>query len=114
MFITLADIPQSLDVEVEQSQIDEANAYVSRFLLSKGIDPSQVDTQNPHLKQLAITYALYKAYLLFHRDKESPYLEKAKELEKELQRLESQITSEVLGISSSSGKTFGVFKIQRG
>jgi len=112
-FINLSDIPQSVDVEVEQQQVDEANAYVERLLISKGIAPSQVDPSNKHLKLLAVNYALYRAYLLYHRDKDSPYLDKAKELEKEIQKLEQQINSELLGISSSGGRTFGSFRIQR-
>lgn len=111
-YITLSDIPQ-VDVRIDQTQIEEANAYIDRVLSSKGIDPTQVDPQNPHLKQLAINYALYRAYLLQHTDKESPYLEKAKELMREIERLEKEISSELLGIESKSGRSFGSFQIGR-
>lgn len=113
-FITIEDIPLLEDVQVEQAQVDEANLFVERVLISKGINPQEVDPQNPHLKELAKSYAIYRTYLLKHTDRDSPYLEKAKELEKEIKRLSESISAEMLGISRTSGKSFATFRIQRG
>ena len=113
-FLTPDDIPPNItDVTIDPEQIEEANLYVQRILTSKGIDPSQVDPQNPHLKKLALSYALYRSYIVKHAGQDSVYLEKAKEIKKDLQELEKSITPELLGIESSAGKSFGTFHIGR-
>ena len=113
-FLTLNDIPPNItDVTIDPEQIEEANLYVQRVLISRGIDPSQVDPQNPHLKKLALSYALYRSYLVKHAGQDSVYLEKAKEIKKDLEELEKSITPELLGIESSTGKSFGTFRIRR-
>jgi len=111
--VDLSDF-ESSDVEVTQQCVDEANSYVERVLLARGIDPAQIDPNNEHLKELAKTYALYKCYLYSYRDGGSPYKEKADQLYKLLKDLEKQLTPEVLGIESQTGHSFGVFRIQRG
>ena len=112
-FITLSDFGET-DVEILPQCIEEANSYIERILKARGIDPTTVDSNNKHLKELAKTYTLYKCYLYAYRNEESPYKEKAEQFAKLLKELESQLTPEVLGISTSVGNSFGVFRIQRG
>ena len=79
-FLTLSDIPPNItDVTIDPEQIEEANLYVQRVLISRGIDPSQVDQNNPRLKKLALFYALYRSYLVKHAGQDSVYLDKAKD-----------------------------------
>jgi len=112
-FVTIADFEET-DVEVRPQCIDEANSYIERLLRARGIDPAKVDPTNKHLKELAKTYTLYKCYLYSYRNEESPYKEKADQFAKLLKELENQLTPEVLGISTLTGNSFGVFRIQRG
>jgi thymidylate synthase len=112
-FVTLSDFEET-DVEIRSQCIEEANSYVERILKARGIDPSTVDTRDKHLKELAKTYALYKCYLYSYRDENSPYKEKADQFGKLLKELENQLTPELLGIETSTGNSFGAFRIQRG
>lgn len=115
-FITLADIPTDEIVQVEQEEVDEANRYTERVLIQKGI-PITTDLQNNiHLKDLAKTYAIYRAFLKRYTTtgNESEYGVKLKYYEKLLKDLENSITKETLRISTDTNPTFGTFQIGRG
>ena len=115
-FITLSDIPVDELVQIEQTEIDEANRYVERVLLQKGI-PITIDLQNNiHLKDLAKTYAIYRAFLKKYTStgNENEYGVKLKYYEKLLKDIESSITKETLGITDQTTLIFGTFKIGRG
>ncbi len=115
-FITLADIPADEIVQIEQEEIDEANRYVERVLIQKAI-PITADLQNNiHLKDLAKTYAVYRAFLKRYTStgNENEYGVKLKYYEKLLKDMENSITKETLGITDETTSIFGTFKIGRG
>ncbi len=115
-FITLADIPNDELIQIEQTEIDEANRYVERVLLQKSI-PITADLQNNiHLKDLAKTYAIYRAFLKRYSSSgnENEYGVKLKYYEKLLKEMENSITKETLGITDPSNTVFGTFKLNRG
>lgn len=115
-FITLSDIPADELVQIEQAEIDEANRYVERVLLQKGI-PITIDLQtNIHLKDLAKTYAIYRAFLKKYTTtgNENEYGIKLKHYEKLLKDMENSISKETLGITDETTSIFGTFKIGRG
>jgi len=115
-FITLSDIPVDELIQIEQAEIDEANRYVERVLFQKGI-PITIDLQtNIHLKDLAKTYAIYRAFLKRYSStgSENEYGIKLKYYEKLLKDIESSITKETLGIQDETTSVFGTFKINRG
>lgn len=115
-FITLADIPNDELIQIEQEEIDEANRYVERVLFQKGI-PITADLQsNIHLKDLAKTYAIYRAFLKRYSStgNENEYGIKLKYYEKLLKEIENSITKETLGITDNTTSIFGTFNIGRG
>lgn len=115
-FITLADIPADEIVQIEQEEIDEANRYVERVLTKKGIDITTDLKENIHLKDLAKTYAVYRAFLKRYTTtgNENEYGVKLKYYEKLLKDIEDAITKETLGIADKTTSTFGTFHIGRG
>ncbi|NPA54066.1 MAG: hypothetical protein GXO21_05295 [Aquificae bacterium] len=115
-FITLLDIPTDELIQIEQSEIDEANRYVERVLFQKGIPLTPELQDNMHLKDLAKTYAIYRAFLKRYSatGNENEYGIKLKHYEKLLKDIENSITKETLEITSETTSVFGTFKIGRG
>lgn len=115
-FITLADIPNDELIQVEQSEIDEANRYVERMLVKKSIPVAHELQNNPHLKDLAKTYAIYRAFLKRYSStgNENEYAVKIKYYEKLLKEIEDSITREILFPISEEATIFGTFRLSRG
>ena len=115
-FITLTDISTDEIIQVDQEEVDEANRYTERVLIQKGIPITAELQSNIHLKDLAKTYAIYRAFLKRYTStgNENEYGVKLKYYEKLLKDMENSITKETLGITDETTSIFGTFKIGRG
>ena len=83
-FITLSDISEN--IQVEESDIQFANAYVSKLVEGKNYE-----TTDEFLKELAKIIALERAYLRLSQSEESVYLEKANAYEKLRKSMEEKL-----------------------
>jgi len=118
-FITFSDFPENCEPTVEEPHIEKANLYVERVLAKLGISVSLFPSlkNNPHLKELAKTYATYIALLEYYTAsrKENEYDSKVKHYRDLLKELENSLTLEILGISENGHvSAFSSFPIMRG
>jgi len=117
-FISIEDFEDS-PVSVDEKAIERGNLYVERVLSKLGILSSQFSQlkDNPHLKELARTYALYVTVIDYYTGdgNESEYNEKVKAYKELLKNIESSITLESLGITTGGTSVgFASFPIRRG
>ena len=115
-FITLEDFETS-PISVDQEAVSRANLYVERFLSKLGVSASLFPElkENPHLKELAKTYALYITVVDYYTGdgNESEYDEKVKNYRELLKEIEASITLQSLGLSTTS-EGYATFPLHRG
>lgn len=97
-YAQLSDVPDE-GINVVESDLLEADNYIDNLLISKGVNPEEVQGSDT-VKLLAVYYALYRACIREAVNEDSVFLEKAKYYEKLYKSKEEQLKEKLSAVKN--------------